>query len=81
MQELYDAVRSVGAENLVIIGGLKFAFDLSGVPQYRIQGHNIVYATHPYNTGDKQPSTWDGAWGLLTKTDPVIVTEFGDASC
>ena len=32
MQQLYDAVRATGAENLVIIGGLDWAYDLSGVP-------------------------------------------------
>ena len=40
MQQLYDAVRAAGAENLVIIGGLDWAFDLSGVadePHRRIQ--------------------------------------------
>jgi endoglucanase len=84
MQQLYDAVRATGAENLVLIGGLDWAYDLSGVPANRIDGHNIVYATHPYNTGGRRPNNWDASWGFLTKTDPVIVTEFGnldDATC
>ena len=33
MQQLYDAVRATGAENLVVIGGLDCAYDLSGVPR------------------------------------------------
>ena len=80
MQALYDAVRSTGAHNLVIIAGLRFAFDLSGVPQHRIQGYNIVYTTHPYNYADKQPASWQGAWGFLAATDPIIITEFGDTT-
>jgi endoglucanase len=80
MQQLYKAVRDTGANNLVVIGGLNYAFDLSGVPANRIDGYNIVYATHPYNTSGRSPSTWDLAWGNLTATDPVIVTEFGDSS-
>ena len=48
MQQLYDTVRATGAENLVVIGGLNWAYDLSGVPANRIAGYNIVYATHPY---------------------------------
>ena len=32
MQQLYDTVRATGAQNLVIIGGLNWAYDLSGVP-------------------------------------------------
>lgn len=84
MQELYDAVRRAGADNLVIVGGLDWAYDLSGVPANRIAGYNIAYATHPYNTAQRQPSAWDRSWGFLTATDPVIVTEFGnlnDSSC
>src|SRR4029077_6349292 len=44
----------------------------------------IVYVTHPYNEGpDKQPAYFDGKFGFLTATDPVMLTEFGDrnAAC
>jgi hypothetical protein len=81
-QDLYDAVRETGAENLVLVGGLYFAYDLSGVPDYRIRGYNIGYATHPYNFAGKQPSDWDADWGFLVDLNPVIATEFGDiTSC
>ncbi len=84
MQQLYDAVRAAGANNVVIVGGLDWAYDLSGVPDHRINGYNIAYATHPYNTSERQPATWDRSWGFLTATDPVLATEFGnlhDPSC
>jgi hypothetical protein len=84
MQQLYDAVRAAGADNLVLIGGLDWAYDLSGVVANRIDGYNIVYATHPYNTPNRQPAAWEKSWGFLTATDPVMVTEFGnlnDPSC
>jgi len=81
MQQLYEAVRSTGAENLVFIGGLQFAYDLSGVPSNRVNGHNIVWATHPYNQPNKQPANWDTGFGFLAATDPVMATEFGDSSC
>ncbi|MEP7120882.1 MAG: cellulase family glycosylhydrolase [Byssovorax sp.] len=81
MQQLYDAVRATGADNLVFIGGLDFAFDLSGVPAHRVQGYNIVYASHPYDYANKQPGTWDKAWGFLAATDPVALTEFGTFNC
>jgi hypothetical protein len=81
MQQLYDAVRAAGADNLVVIGGLDWAFDLSGVPANRIQGYNILYATHPYDGAtERSPPHWQTAFGFLTATDPVIVTEFGDIS-
>ena len=81
MQELYDAVRSTGAENLVLVGGLDYAYDLSGVPAHRVEGYNIVYVTHPYDFNTKQPASWDEDWGFLADTDPIFVTEFGSFDC
>lgn len=81
MQQLYDTVRNEGFGNLVIIGGLNFAYDLSGVPTHRVNGLNIVYATHPYDFPGKQPDDWPRAFGFLTVTDPVIATEFGEFDC
>jgi len=81
MQSLYDVVRATGAHNLVIIGGLDWGYDLSGVPANRVDGYNIVYASHPYNNAAARgPRFLDRYWGFLTETDPVIVTEFGDTS-
>lgn len=81
MQELYDAVRDAGAHNLVLIGGLDYAYDLSGVPNHRVEGYNIVYASHPYDYSSKQPGAWDDDWGFLADTDPIFVTEFGSFDC
>ena len=79
MQQMYDAVRAAGADNLVIIGGLNYAYDLSEVSRVRISGYNIMYATHPYGgPSEKAPGAWDTSWGYLAATDPIIVTEFGD---
>ncbi len=47
-------MRATGANNTVIVGGLNYAYDLSGVASYAITGFNIVYNTHPYNFGGKQ---------------------------
>jgi endoglucanase len=82
MQELYDAVRAAGANNVVIAGGLDWAYSLAGVPTNGLQGYNIMYATHPYNQPDKQPSGWEAAFGFLSTDDvaPVIATEFGDGT-
>ena len=83
MQQLYDTVRATGAQNLVLIGGLNWGYDLSGVPANRIDGYNIVYVTHPYNSPGRQASNWDKSWAFLTQTDPVAITEFGtaDSTC
>src|SRR5260370_27264385 len=75
MQQLYDTVRA-SAQNLVIIGGLDFAYNLSGVPTHRINGHDIVYNTHPYNQPNKMPGNSDGHFGFSSTTDPFIPTQF-----
>lgn len=81
-QALYNAVRvDAGANNAVIINGINWAFDLSGVSANPITGTNIIYGTHPYDFGGKQPSDWSYAFGTLAKTYPVIATEFGGFDC
>ena len=81
MQELYDTVRGVGADNLVLVGGLNYAYELDGVPTHRVEGYNIVYVSHPYDFPGKQPSNWEADWGFLAETDPIFVTEFGSFDC
>eukprot|EP00026_Physarum_polycephalum_P005915 Phypoly_transcript_05954.p1 GENE.Phypoly_transcript_05954~~Phypoly_transcript_05954.p1 ORF type:complete len:606 (+),score=104.94 Phypoly_transcript_05954:266-1819(+) len=82
MQTMYNKIRGNGANNVVIVGGLNYAFDLSGVANEPVQGTNIMYNTHPYNYGGKQMENWDSGFGYLTATYPVIATEFGDTgSC
>src|SRR5580658_3455515 len=81
MQQLYDAVRQTGARNLVFIAGLDWAFDLSGVATNRVRGSNIVWVSHPYaQNAQQQPASWFGAFGYLSATDPVMLTEFGNTS-
>jgi endoglucanase len=80
MQALYDAVRGEGAENLVIVNGVHWGYDLS-LPEYALDGHNIVYATHPYDYPDKQANDWDRAFGFLAATHPVMIAEFVDYVC
>jgi hypothetical protein len=80
MQQLYDEVRSTNANNIVVVGGINWAYDLSGVTSgYALNGTNIVYNTHPYNhnDGSKMPSDWPRAFGNLAKEKPVMATEFG----
>jgi endoglucanase len=81
MQQLYDVVRGTGARNLVIIGGTHWGYDLSAVPSYRVKGYNIIYSSHPYDWPDKQQVDWDRAFGNLTATDPVMISEFGSYKC
>ena len=81
MQQLYDTIRGAGADNVVIAGGLSYAFDLSQARENLIQGYNVMYATHPYKPQDPMTS-WDRNFGYLAAQDiaPVIATEFGDSN-
>jgi len=79
MQQLYNAVRGQGANNIILIGGINWAFDLSGVGNgFAVQGYNIVYVTHPYDYGGKQPADFNNAFGyLIGQGQAVFATEFG----
>lgn len=77
MQQLYNAVRATGAQNLVIVGGLDWAYDLGCVVTHHIDGYNVLYASHPYDLPHKLPEFWETDWGFVADTYPVIVTEFG----
>lgn len=78
MQGLLDAVRSTGARNIVIVGGLGWAGDLSGVVKgyaldEREGGHGIMYSWHQYN--------WHKGWAEtvlpVAALHPVLVGEVG----
>jgi endoglucanase len=82
MQQLYDAVRQHAPDNIVLIGGLDWAYDLSGIGKgYAVDGTNIVYDTHVYTQWHDTTEDWDRHFGYLTKSYPVAATEFGSIDC
>ena len=82
MQQLYDVVRATGAKNLVIVGGLDWAYDLSGVAKgYALSGANIVYDTHVYTRWHYTLSDWKAHFGDLTAEHAIIASEFGSTDC
>jgi len=79
MQTLYNAVRGQNAQNLVLIGGDNYAYDLSGVGANPITGAvNVAYVTHPYVFKQSEKSFQD-AFLTPAATLPVVATEFGNA--
>lgn len=81
MQALVNAVRGAGANNLVLVAGVDWGFDLSKIGTYTITGSNVVYDTHPYPYSEKMPSFWDAAFGTISATYPVMSAESGEYDC
>ncbi|HVB72497.1 MAG TPA: cellulase family glycosylhydrolase [Ktedonobacteraceae bacterium] len=81
MQTLVNTIRATGANNLILIAGMNWGFDLSQVLSNQISGSDIVYDTHPYPYAEKQPANWNAAFGYLTSTYPVMSAESGEYDC
>ena len=81
LQALVNAVRNSGATNLVLVAGMDWGFDLSQISNYPINGSNIVYDTHPYPYVEKQPNSWNAAFGTISQQYAVISTESGEYDC
>jgi len=81
MQEMLDAVRSTGAKNVIIAGGLAFAYDLDGVLEGRQlkdpTGSGVIYANHAYDYFGESIFTWIANMKEATAKFPVIISEFG----
>ena len=65
MQALLDAVRGTGARNVVLVGGLDYAYDLSGIANgFALEekgGNGIIYSTHIY--------PWKKGWQVGVKPE------------
>jgi endoglucanase len=71
-----DVIRPVAPQQLLIVGGLHFGYDLEFVHEYAVRDHNIAYASHPY-PHHSQAKTWDRAFGRTSENHPVILSEIG----
>lgn len=80
MQALLDAVRGTGAQNVVVAGGLDWAYDFSGIlekPLSDPRGHGVIYANHAYPFKGDTVERWIAKMEAATQRFPVIVSEFG----
>lgn len=71
--EIVSAIRNEGAEQLIIVGGIDYSYNLSWVKDTPINDNNIAYTTHVYPSKEN----WDYNFGDISKEYPVIVTEWG----
>ncbi|TWU01647.1 glycoside hydrolase family 5 protein [Neorhodopirellula pilleata] len=77
MQGLVDAVRSTGARNIVIAGGVFWCNDLSGIAEgYALddpKGNGIMYSWHTYNWH----TDWEKKVLATAAKHPIFVGECG----
>ncbi len=81
MSTLVRSIRTLAPQNIIIISGLDWGYQLDELPLYAIPGPNIMYGTHPFDYAGKQPTNWPTDFGDMTKTFPIIATEFGSYDC
>jgi aryl-phospho-beta-D-glucosidase BglC (GH1 family) len=77
MQALLNAVRATGARNIVIAGGLDWAYDLTGVLNgFALDdksGNGVMYASHIY----PHKRDWELKVGAIADRHPVLIGEVG----
>ncbi len=78
MQGILDTIRATGARNVVVAGGLDWAYDLSGLLDGHAlndgDGHGILYATHIY--------PWKRDWDVhVTPAARKYAVYVGEVGC
>ncbi len=83
---LVTAIRATGAKNVIVAGGINWAYELEGiVPGRELQdpaGNGIIYAVHPYphayaRIGRETIAQWVARMEPFARRFPIIVSEFG----
>jgi hypothetical protein len=81
MQALLDAVRAAGANNIVVAGGLDWAYDMSGFLAGQQlsdpKGNGVVYANHAYGNKGDTVARWVAKMEAAAAKVPVLVSEWG----
>jgi endoglucanase len=84
MQTLVNAVRSTGASNVIMLGGLEWANDLTGWVSHQPADpdHSLVASWHSYNfNACNMRSCWASQIDPVTAKVPVIAGEIGENDC
>lgn len=96
MQALVDSIRSAGARQPVMIGGLNWSADLCGPPPatrdpgectWQAEGirdpeHQLVASVHVYDgKACGSVSCWESSIATMAKDVPVVTGELGSTEC
>jgi endoglucanase len=84
MQTLVNTVRSAGANNVIMLGGLEYANDLTQWLQYEPTDpdNNLVASWHSYNFNTcNTESCWTSQVEPVIAQVPVIAGEIGENDC
>ncbi len=84
MQALVDAVRGTGARNVILVGGLTWANDLTGwlASEPADPAHNLAASWHSYNfNACSNVSCWDSQVAPVLAQVPVVAGEIGENTC
>jgi hypothetical protein len=81
-QSLVNTIRTTGANNVIIVGGLGWAYDMTGVAANALSdpgGNGIAYEAHIYdNKGTGAPGIWNTNVTVAVNAGfCVVIGEFG----
>lgn len=86
LQQLYNTIRSTGAQNLILIDGTGYSSNILVAQSEAIDGYGIVYAPHGYCNDQQSPQACAGGalnQNMANNIDPIqpyypiVFTEFG----
>jgi hypothetical protein len=84
MQQMINAVRGTGANNVLMLGGEEYSNDLTGWLQYEPADpdHNLVASWHSYNFNTcGSQSCWTSQVAPVIASVPVVAGEIGENDC
>jgi endoglucanase len=84
MQALVNAIRSAGAGNVLMLGGLEYANDVSQwlTHEPADRDHNLIASWHSYPfNACSQLSCWDATVAPVIARVPLIASEIGEENC
>jgi hypothetical protein len=84
MQTLVNAVRSAGANQPIMLGGLKYSSDDSQWLDFEPADpdHQLIVSFHTYNFGGcNDEACWNSTIAPLAAKLPVVAGEMGESGC